>query len=72
MKGLKQKEPSYIALVIVNDITPSMVIETLKSFEDVMLDQLLNNLPPRRGNNHEIELILGVSHPKKHHTRWLP
>ena len=39
---------------------PLIVQDVLKSFEDVMLDQLPHKLPLTREVDHQIELLLGV------------
>lgn len=69
-KEFRRKEPSYIALVVTkkrdsNEPTPSTMIETLKSFGDVMLANLSRNLPPQQHIDYKNELIPGVKPPVK-------
>ncbi|XP_060673257.1 uncharacterized protein LOC125420382 [Ziziphus jujuba] len=76
-KGVRRKEPSYIALVVAregedDETTPPMVLDALKSFNDVMPDNLPRNLPPRRDIDHNIALIPGAKPPAKAPYRMAP
>ena len=44
---------------------PTVVVNVLKEFIDVMSPKLLKTLPPRRGVDHHIELELGVKPPAR-------
>ena len=63
--GMKRQELSFMVVLTRDkdgeeeDISP-IIQDVLKSFEDVMLDQLPRKLPPRREMDHQIKLLLGV------------
>ena len=42
---------------------PSVVLDVLRRYEDVMSDQLSKHLPPRRVVDHWIELVPGAKPP---------
>ncbi|OMO75693.1 reverse transcriptase [Corchorus capsularis] len=76
-KGTKRGEPSYIVMPVCKEDgpsggVPSAVEVVLKEYEDMMPDQLPKMLPPRRGVDHEIELLPGVKPPAKAPYRMAP
>jgi len=44
---------------------PSAVFDVLQDFEDVFLDEVLPGLPPKRGIEHQIDLVPGASLPNR-------
>ncbi|KAK3018630.1 hypothetical protein RJ639_003499 [Escallonia herrerae] len=68
-KGLKRDETTYLAMLRWDEIEkvsgplPKEVKVILNDFEDVMPDELLKKLPPRRAIDHEIELVPGTKPP---------
>ncbi|XP_062107132.1 uncharacterized protein LOC133818349 [Humulus lupulus] len=69
-KGVKKQEPTYVAVPTVfeetvEEIVPLEITRVLKMNGDVMLDKLPNDLPPRRGIDHQIELVPGAKPPTK-------
>ena len=76
-RGVKRQEPSFVVFMkggeegVEKDI-PSAVRDALRSFEDVMLDQLPQRLPPKREVDHQIELLPGVKPPAKGPYRMAP
>jgi hypothetical protein len=42
---------------------PSVVFDVLQEFEDVFLEEVPPGLPPKRGIEHQIDLVPGASHP---------
>jgi hypothetical protein len=54
-------------LIPPNDITslPSVVTNLLQDFEDVFPQETLVGLPPIRGIEHQIDLILGATLPNR-------
>ena len=47
-----------------NKALPSSVVALLQEFEDVFPDEVLDGLPPIRGIEHQIDLILGAHLPQ--------
>ena len=46
--------------------------EMLSEFSDIVVDDLSNELPPRRDISHQIDFILGASLPNKAAYRLTP
>ena len=44
---------------------PKELKEMLSEFSDIMVDNLPNELPPRRDRSHQIDVIPGTSLPNK-------
>ena len=44
----------------------------LEEFTDIIMDELPNELPPKRSISHHIDLILGESLPNKETYRMTP
>jgi hypothetical protein len=55
------------AILSTNDMTslPSVVSHVLQAYNDVFLEEITVGLPPLRGIEHQIDLILGASHPNR-------
>ncbi|KAL0345664.1 UNVERIFIED_CONTAM: Retrovirus-related Pol polyprotein from transposon [Sesamum radiatum] len=70
-KGCKRSEPSYMCILCFDEIEeasgpiPSVIKKLLKEFEDVMSDELLRKLPPKRAVDHKIELVPGTKPPAR-------
>ncbi|KAL5544705.1 hypothetical protein UlMin_008489 [Ulmus minor] len=76
-KGLKRKEPSFIAVAVMfeeggDEPIPPGIKVVLRGYADIMPDQLPKSLPPRRAVDHEIELLLGSKPPAKSPYRMAP
>ena len=76
-KGVRRQEPTYIILPTiyedtVDEVIPPEIRMVLKKYGDVMPDQLPRALPPRRGIDHQIELVLGAKPPTKAAYRMAP
>ncbi|KAL5575999.1 hypothetical protein UlMin_017698 [Ulmus minor] len=76
-KGLKQKEPSFIAVAAMfeeggDEPIPLGIEVVLRGYADIMPDQLPKSLPPRRAVDHEIELLPGSKPPAKSPYRMAP
>jgi hypothetical protein len=65
---------SKYVLISPNDITslPSVVADLLQDFEDVFPQETLTGLPPIRGIEHQIDLILGAALPNRPPFRTNP
>ena len=63
MKGDEEEIEENILLI---------VQDALRSFEDVMPDQLSQRLPPKRDVDHQIELLPGVKSLAKGLNRMAP
>jgi hypothetical protein len=44
---------------------PSVVLDVLQGFEDVFPDEVPPGLPPKRGIEHQIDLVPGASLPNR-------
>ena len=51
---------------------PEEIQEMLSEFSDIVVDDLPNELPPRRDISHQIDFILGVRLPNKEAYRLTP
>ncbi|KAL5569179.1 hypothetical protein UlMin_025754 [Ulmus minor] len=76
-KGLKRKEPSFIAVAAMfeeggDEPIPLGIKVVLRGYADIMPDQLPKSLPPRRAVDHEIELLPGSKPPAKSPYRMAP
>lgn len=80
-KRLKRKEVTYIATLKeekengLGKLMPKEIEEVLNEFKDVMLSELPKRLPPRKEEDHKIELEsetipLLESHIGWHHPSW--
>ena len=54
------------------DFVPLEIQEILSEYVDVMPQSLPKSLPPRRGIDHEIELVPGAKPPAKNAYRMPP
>ena len=65
-KGLKKNEVTYLAALkentndLMGDLMPMEVKKVLGEFKDVMPSELPKRLPPRREEDHKIELEPGA------------
>lgn len=63
IKGVRQDEPTFSAALKLDegtkskDATPMKVLEVLKSFKDVMPQELLKQLSPKQKVDYKIELV---------------
>ena len=76
-KGLAREEPTFMAIPLMEKVTteetiPNEINEVLNSYADIMPESLPQTLPPRRGIDHEIKLLLGVKPPAKNAYRMAP
>ena len=76
-KGVRRQEPTYIILPTiyedtVDEVIPPEIRMVLKKYGDVMPDQLPKALPPRRGIDHQIELVSRAKPPAKAAYRMVP
>ncbi|XP_023550586.1 uncharacterized protein LOC111808682 [Cucurbita pepo subsp. pepo] len=74
-RGLAREEPTFMAIPLIEEATteetvPEEIKEVLDSYTDIMLESLPQTLPPRRGIDHEIELLPGVKPPAKN-AYWM-
>ena len=51
---------------------PEEIQGMLSEFSDIVVDDLPNELPPRRDISHQIDFILGASLPNKEAYRLTP
>ena len=76
-RGLAREEPTFMAIPLMEEVTIEETIldeikEVLNSYADIMPEGLPQTLPPRRGIDHEIELLPGVKPPAKNAYRMAP
>ena len=76
-RGLAREEPTFMAIPLMEEMTieeivPSEIKYVLDSYADIMPGSVPQTLPPRRGIDHEIELLLGVKPPAKNVYRMAP
>ncbi|KAJ7943087.1 Retrotransposon protein, putative, Ty3-gypsy subclass [Quillaja saponaria] len=77
-KGVKRHEPTFVVVPLVTEDqgdgepVPPTIQGVLKEYEGVMPDKLPQTLPPRRGIDHEIELVPGIKPPAKAPYRMAP
>lgn len=77
-KGVRRGEPTYVATLreSPNDADqgpiPESILQVLEEFQDVMPKELPKSLPPRRGVDHEIELVPGAKPPARAPYRMAP
>ncbi len=62
MRVLDEYEPKEAAKLVTS---AKCIKQVLKKFSDVMPEELPKDLPPRRGIDHVIEVVLGVAPPAK-------
>ena len=58
--------------VTTEETIPDEIKEVLNSYADIMLESLPQTLLPRRGIDHEIELLPGVKPPSKNAYQMAP
>ena len=58
--------------MITEETVSSQIKDVLDSYADIMPESLLQTLPPRRGIDHEIELLPGVKPQAKNAYRMTP
>ena len=61
--------------IISNEITnglPSVVVDLLQVYEDLLRDEISNRLPPKRGIEHQIDFIPRASIPNRPAYRTNP
>ena len=77
-KGLKKNEVTYLATLkedpinSMGDLIPMEVQKVLNEFKDVMPSELPKKLPPRREEDHKIELESGAKPPAMGPYRMAP
>jgi len=76
-KGLARDEPTFMAIPVESvetegEFIPEAIQVVLEEYRDVMPDSLPKSLPPRRGIDHEIELLPGAKPPAKNAYRMAP
>jgi hypothetical protein len=59
------RKPRFILTSTSMEDLPIEIQELLETFADIVVDKLPHSLPPIRSISHHIDLILGVSLPKK-------
>ena len=61
-------------VTVKTDVTdlPEEIQEMLSEYRDIVVDDLPNELPPRRNISHHIDFILGSSLPKKEAYKLTP
>ena len=64
-KGLARDEPTFMAIPVESvetegETIPKAIQFVLEEYRDVMPDSLPKSLPPRKGIDHEIELLPGA------------
>ena len=77
---LKEDEVSFALIckpivIITNTIIADLPIEVqelLNEFNDIIVEEFPNELPPVKSTSHHIDLILGVSFPNKFAYRMTP
>ena len=58
--------------VTTEETIPNKIKEVLNSYADIVPESLPQTLPPRRGIDHEIELLARVKLPAKNAYRMTP
>lgn len=77
-KGVRRGEPTYVATLRESPHDadqgplPESILQVLEEFQDVMPKELPKSLPPRRGVDHEIELVPGAKPPARAPYRMAP
>ena len=74
---MRRNEPTYVAVPAMfkdptEKIVPSELNKVLKTFGDIMPDQLPKALPPRMGIDHQIKLVPIEKSPTKVPHRMTP
>ena len=75
--GLARNEPTLMAIPVVEtegmvEFVPIEIQCILEEYCELMPESLPKNLLPRRGIDHEIELMLGLKPPTKNACRMAP
>lgn len=77
MKGLKKREPTYLATIMnsneehgAKESLPLCIEEVLEENKDVMVEEIPKHLPPRLEIDNKIELELGTMSPAYPFTAW--
>ena len=73
--GLAREKPTFMAIPLMEEATteetvPNEIKKVLNSYADIMPKSLPQTLPPRRGLDHEIELLPGVK-PLAKNAYWM-
>ncbi|TMX05786.1 hypothetical protein EJD97_024852 [Solanum chilense] len=78
VKGLKKGASTFLATIAsskedhgATESLPLIIETVLEENKDIMLDELLKTLPPRREVDHKIELEAGAKPPHMNLTAWL-
>jgi hypothetical protein len=81
LKNLRETKAMFFELVCkdnhlsTNDLPstlPTTVFDVLQGYEDVFPDEVPPGLPPKRGIEHQINLVLGVPLPNRPPYRTNP
>lgn len=80
MKQIEDSEIKYVvvrrprAVLLYTKITdfPEEIQNMLQEFSDIVVDDLMDKLPPKRSISHHIDFILGASLPNKEAYRMIP
>jgi hypothetical protein len=65
-------EETYFSTNDLSYTTPSVVLEVLQGYEDVFPEEMPPELPPKRGIEHQIDLVLGAPLPNRPPYRTNP
>ena len=73
-RELAREKPTFMAIPLMEEITTEETVQSeikdvLHSYADIMPESLPQTLPPHRGIDHEIELLLEVKPPAKNAYR---
>ena len=76
-RELTREEPTFMTIPLMEEMAtektvPSEIKDVLDSYADIMPESLPQTLPPRRGIDHEIELLSGIKPPAKNAYRMAP
>ena len=76
-RGPAREELTFMVIPLMEEVTteetiPSEIKNVLDSYANIMLESLPQKLPPHRGIDHEIELLLGIKPPAKNAYRMAP
>ncbi|KAA0065444.1 reverse transcriptase [Cucumis melo var. makuwa] len=72
--GFSREEPTFMAISLVDEqieigTVPVEIRKVLNEYVDILLPELSRSLPPRRGIDHNIELVPGAKPPTKNAYR---
>jgi hypothetical protein len=60
-----QYKENFLSTNDLSSTLPSVVFNVLQEYEDVFLDEVPSGLPPKRGIEHQIDLVPGASLPNR-------